>query len=136
MTAMENKRKHLEFIQGVVNRMANTSFLLKGWSITVVAGLFALGAKDGAIPVLALAVILTAVFWFLDSFFLCQERMYRALYDEVRLKREEEINFSMDASTFSERHKWYTTPFAITLWPFYTSVLATLVIFIIRLIGT
>jgi len=42
--------------------MANTSFLLKGWSITVVAGLFALGAKDGAVSVLILALILTSEF--------------------------------------------------------------------------
>ena len=27
---MGNKLKHLEFIQNVINRMANTSFLLKG----------------------------------------------------------------------------------------------------------
>lgn len=130
--ATDNKHKHLEFIQTVINRMANTSFLLKGWSITVVAGLFALGAKDGALPVLLLAVILTSVFWFLDSFFLWQERMYRALYDEVRQKHEDEINFSMDASRFSERRKWYKALFSITLWPFYTSVLTTLVIFLIK----
>jgi hypothetical protein len=134
VTTMENKRKHLEFIHGVINRMSNTSFLLKGWSITVVAGLFALGAKDGAVSVLVLAVVLTSVFWFLDSFFLWQERLYRELYDDVRQKHEDEINFSMDASRFSEKRKWYHAPFSVTLWPFYTSVLSTLVIFLIKLI--
>jgi hypothetical protein len=58
--------------------------------------------------------------------------MYRALYDEVSWKREEEINFSMDASSFSERLKWYTVPFSIVQWPFYTSVLGTLVVFMIK----
>lgn len=43
---MENKQKHLEFIQTTISRMANNSFLLKGWAITLVAALFALSAKD------------------------------------------------------------------------------------------
>ena len=43
---MENKLKHLEFIQTVINRMAGNCFLLKGWAITLVAALFALSAKD------------------------------------------------------------------------------------------
>ena len=43
---MENKRKHLEFIQSVIARMNSNSFLIKGWSITLVSALFALAAKD------------------------------------------------------------------------------------------
>ena len=30
----ENKRKHLEFIQSVINRMAENSFLVQGWCVT------------------------------------------------------------------------------------------------------
>jgi hypothetical protein len=36
----ENKRKHLEFIQGVITRMNTSSFLIKGWTITLVSALF------------------------------------------------------------------------------------------------
>lgn len=43
---MESKLKHLEMIQGVINRMASNSFLLKGWSVTLISALFALAAKD------------------------------------------------------------------------------------------
>ncbi len=43
---MEAKLKHLELSQGVINRMAGNSFLLKGWSVTLVSALFALSAKD------------------------------------------------------------------------------------------
>jgi hypothetical protein len=43
---MENKRKHLEMIQGVINRMARNLFFLKGWTTTLIAALFALAAKD------------------------------------------------------------------------------------------
>jgi len=129
---MEDKRKHLEFIQGIIARLANTSFLLKGWSITVVAGLFALGASERRASILALAVVLTVIFWFLDAFFLRQERLYRALYDQVRKKPEAEIDFSLDPSGFSCQYKWYKTLYSITLWPFYVSVLTTLVVFLFK----
>ena len=43
---MEKKLKHLEFIQGAVGRMASNLFLLKGWTITLIAALFALAAKS------------------------------------------------------------------------------------------
>ena len=39
---MENKIKHLEIIQGIINRMAGNSFALKGWAVTLIAGIFAL----------------------------------------------------------------------------------------------
>ena len=37
---MDRKMKHLEMIQGVISRMANNSFMLKGWAVTLVAGIF------------------------------------------------------------------------------------------------
>lgn len=43
---MENKQKHLEFIQMAINRMASNLFLLKGWTVALIAALFALAAKD------------------------------------------------------------------------------------------
>ena len=42
---MEKKLKHLEMVQGVINRMANNSFMLKGWAVTLVAGIFALSGE-------------------------------------------------------------------------------------------
>ena len=42
---MENYRKHLEIIQGVINRMASNSFSLKGWAVTLVVGIFTLFEK-------------------------------------------------------------------------------------------
>ena len=43
---MENKIRHLELIQGVVNRLSSNSFMLKGWAVTLVAGIFVLAGKD------------------------------------------------------------------------------------------
>ncbi len=95
---MENKIKHLEFIQGVINRMANNSFMLKGWAVTLIAGIFVLAGKDTDKMYFLVAYIPVIVFWFLDSYYLLQERLYRSLYEKVRNTDEKDIDFSLKAT--------------------------------------
>src|SRR3989344_7983651 len=102
---MENKQKHIEFIQTVMNRMAGNSFLLKGWAITLVAALFALSAKDTNQSYIFIAYFPVIIFWILDGYFLSQERLFRDLYNYVRKLKEEEIDFSMDISEYKKFKK-------------------------------
>lgn len=95
---MERKFQHLELIQGVINRMAGNSFALKGWSVALVAGLFALASKESDKLYFLVTYIPIIAFWGLDSYYLLQERLYRALYEKVRLQSEAEIDFSMNTS--------------------------------------
>ena len=37
---MESKLKHLELIQGVINRLGSDSFRMKGWTVVLVAAVF------------------------------------------------------------------------------------------------
>lgn len=97
---MENKRKHLEFLQGAINRMAGNLFLLKGWTITLIAALFALSAKDANKAYVLVAYFPAFIFWILDGYFLSQERRFRALYDHVRTLDDDKIDFSMDTAPF------------------------------------
>ncbi|WP_251861423.1 hypothetical protein [Clostridium sp. Marseille-Q2269] len=92
---MDKKIKHLEMIQEIIKRMASNSFLLKGWSITLVAGIFALSAKDSNQKFFLITYIPLIVFWILDTYYLQQERKYRNLYDKVRSLEEDKIDFSM-----------------------------------------
>lgn len=96
---MENKIRHLEMIQGIISRMANNSFLLKGWAVTLVAGIFALSAKDTDKLYFILAYVPIIVFWGLDAYYLLQERLYRSLYERVMATDEKEIDFSLKATT-------------------------------------
>lgn len=96
---MEKKLKHLEMIQAVINRMANNSFMLKGWTVTLVAGIFALASKDADKMYFLIAYIPLIIFWGLDSYYLLQERLYRSLYDKVRVQEDCEIDFSLKATT-------------------------------------
>jgi hypothetical protein len=116
---MENKRKHLEFINNTITRMAHSSFLLKGWSVTIVSALLVIAAV--AEPVIFIIGFLPViVFWILDGFFLYQERLFRALYDDVRTKKEENIDFSMNPKSFrGERQSWWSSFWSRALWPFH-----------------
>lgn len=95
---MDGKLKHLEFIQDVITRMGRNSFALKGWAVTIIAALFALSFKDPNSLIIWIGIIPIVSFWYLDSFYLQQERLYRSLYDKVRQLNEDEIDFSMKAS--------------------------------------
>ena len=92
---MEKKLKHLEFIQNAINRMASNSFIIKGWCITLIVGLFALVEKEIIQNYILFSFIPLLFFWFLDAYFLKKEKEYRELYDDVREKEDEEIDFSM-----------------------------------------
>jgi len=124
---MEQKTKHLEFIQAVINRMAVNSFLIKGWSITLVSALFLLEAKDANTKYIIIAYIPAIIFWVLDSYYLSQERLFRALYEQVRLTAENSINFSMDTKAYSKgKNTWIEAFFSLPLAFFHASLIAVM----------
>lgn len=133
---MENKLKYLEFLQNVITRMNGNSFLIKGWTITLVSALFALAAKDANLKFAIISYIVIPVFWSLDGFYLSTERQYRALYCQVALiKKDEDINFCMNASNFeSEDRTWFRASFSKTLLLFYgfLFVITLIVMYFIR----
>ncbi len=121
--------KEVDTIQSIIKRMANNSFLIKGWTITlVVATLLLKGIED----LIFIAIIPLLVFWVLDSYFLKQERMYRELYTwvtENRLKSDEFI-LNMDASRFeSNVHSVFRTMRSKTLGVFYVMIFTLVIIY-------
>ena len=117
---MQNKLKHLEIIQGVINRLATNSFQLKGWGVVLVAAVLALLAREARVVFALVALVPAIVFWGLDGFFLWQERLYRALYDDVRGKLEVDVDFSMDTSQFkNDSRTWWRATWSSTLTWFY-----------------
>lgn len=120
----EHKLKHLEFIQGIINRMASNSFLLKGWCVTLVSALFALAAQDSHTEFIWLAFFPVIMFWILDAYFLRQERLFRKKYDNVSSQTETEIDFSMNTSPFTNQvDSWIRTAFSWTLFIFYGTIM-------------
>ena len=130
---MDKKIKHLEFIQTVIGRQAKNSFLLKGWTITIVAALLTFTPKDGALKPIFTVYALIFVFWVLDSYYLWQERLFRALYNHVRKLKEEKINFDMNANRFSKEIdcSWWDIFISRTVFLFYFTLMIFTVIFFV-----
>ncbi|MDO8590597.1 MAG: hypothetical protein Q7R65_01320 [bacterium] len=127
---MENKRKHLELIQGVVNRMAGNLFFLRGWTITLITALFAFFVKDANADYIFVVYVPVIIFWILDGYFLSQERSFRALYNHVRKLDEKQIDFSMDVSEYQkdDKNRWLRSMFSTTLLFFYLPLIALMLL--------
>ena len=129
------KEKHLELIQAVITRMAHCSFLIKGWAIAVAGVGFTFHESVKAKPQLIAPIgILILSLWGLDGFFLWQERRFRILYNKVRQKNDDEIDFSMEYpatnADMGKRCTWLKAVFSWTLLPFYGAILVSGVAFI------
>ena len=128
---MQQKLKHLEFIQGVINRLATNSFQMKGWSVVLVAAILVLLARESRLEAAYIALAPILVFWALDAYFLWQERLYRALYDHVRTLEEAQIDFAMNVAPFRTgyRRSWLGAALSHTLLFFYTALEVTAAVF-------
>jgi hypothetical protein len=125
----EKKLKHLEFIQNIITRMNTNSFVIKGWSVTLVSALFALAADKANLKFVLIAYIPVITFWVLDGFFLSQEKQYRKLYEQVSGKKEEEIDFNLNASGFkSQVGGFFRCAFTKTLVPFHGALLSVVLL--------
>lgn len=124
----EKKIKHLEFIQNVIKRMTSNSFYLKGWTVTLVAAIIALKSSLKDFSYLGLSCIPLLILWMLDGFYLRQEKLYIELYDDVRIKEEEDIDFSMDTIALNTRvQSLVSLCFSKTLLSFYGGILVVLI---------
>ena len=131
---MESKHKHLDFLQLVITRMNVNSFLLKGWAVTLISAIFAFAAKDSNPSYILITYIAIPLFWGLDAYYLSQERQYRALYNEIRERHENEIDFNMNASPYNKgRNLWCVCLFAPTIGFFY-GILVIITLLIMYLI--
>ena len=134
---MGNKLKHLEMIQNIVNRMASGSTFLKGWTVIFVAAVLGFVLKDSNSVYIWLAIIPTLFFWGLDGVYLRQEKLFRKLYDKVRVLEDEDIDFSMETSEVNKDVEgWFSICRSKTILPFYLPILVViLLMFALTLLG-
>jgi len=109
--------EHIKMIQAVVTRMAQNSFLLKGWSVTLSVGILSAAASAKEASFALLALLPAVVFWGLDAFYLRQERLFRALHDDVcGAFGNDPVTFSLQTGKVEPTVKsWYKTLFAKTI---------------------
>lgn len=134
----ENKRNHLLMIQEIINRMAKNSFEIKGWAIGIMIAVYAFAGENTHKAVL-ITLIPLVVFWMLEAYYLMLERKYRALYDNIRLKNEKDIDFNMNFSEIKldmkdiHKYSFFQILFSKTIMPFYlVCILTSLIIYFVK----
>jgi hypothetical protein len=107
---MEDKTKHMEMIQNIIQRLANNSFLLKGWTVSLVVAIFSFGDITLERSYLGIVYVPILVFWFLDSYYLQMERKYISLYNYVRKMKKVDFDLSIKNVNYKvtkEKHLKY-----------------------------
>jgi len=131
----EELHKEIDLIQACINRMANNSFLLKGWLVSIVSVILALSPDElNKVIVTITMVFITVSFWYLDAFFLRTEKLYRKMYEWVldkRRKGEKDFQYDLNPHRFSGHvESLIKVMFSKTLRWFYGMVLFVLLIVI------
>jgi hypothetical protein len=126
--------REIEMIQDIINRMGLNSFAAKGWAVTLVVGILLF---KGPAHQALIALIPVLAFWYLDAYFLWQERMYRQAYEWVlknRLETEEHL-FDMNAIRFETSvPSKIRTMFSITLVLLYGTIAIAIILYYLSLL--
>jgi hypothetical protein len=114
--------------------MNTNSFQIKGMSITITAAILALYTNSNNPLYLFVSVIPTFIFWFLDAYYLQQERKFKGLYNDVaglspEHKRISVREFDMSLEKYKRGDYCYLSAFlSKTILPVYLIQLITLFI--------
>ena len=102
--------KEIDLVQDIVKRMAQNSFQVKAWLVTILGAMIAFekdniiatagGCKNLAFLLNLLLLLPVICFWYLDSFFLSTERLYRELYKWIVKYRPLTNKYLYDLNTF------------------------------------
>jgi len=123
-----DETKHLEFIQDVITRMNSNSFQMKAWMVTLVSALLGIFASTGNHKFVLVAFVPTLIFWFLDTYYLWQERKFRGLYNDVAgVKSENKIKlFEMRPDLY--KVSYWDVFGSITIMLLYITMIAILLV--------
>lgn len=134
--------KEIDLIQGCISRMAHNSFLIKGWTITIIVITWAILGKESLSSFALLLLLIPIIgFWCLDAYFLWVEKMYRNLYSSVlnnrlKLNNKDDL-YNLDPNRFKkETGSWWKVFFSKTIFIFYGCLcLVILIVLLLSLIS-
>lgn len=129
--------KHLDFIQGAINRMASNSFQMKGWMVTIVSALLGIYANNHNWLYPLFGLFPTIIFGALDAYYLQQERIFRGLYNDVAgiTTPSREIKpFEMPLNLYKGgKYSFENVIWSVSIWPLYLPVIIILLVIAIVL---
>lgn len=125
------KLKHLEFIQNIITRMNTNSFQIKSLAITIVAAFLGIYASTQQLSFILIGLFPTLILWFLDSYYLQQERKFRGLYNDVAGITPKNVieRFGMPINLYNGGSFSYSNVlFSKTILGFYLPIILLLII--------
>lgn len=90
----EDRRMHLDHLQGIIGRLSQLGFMMKGWAITFVGGLFALSGGRGGWGTLLLSLGGIVIFWYLDAWLITLERRFISRYEDAAKRWDDALSLS------------------------------------------
>lgn len=101
---IEEIHKEIDLIQSCITRMAQNSFMVKGWFVSLYAVVLALlPEKINLFLLCTVLIMVNLMFWYLDAFFLRTEKIYRKIYDwvlEMRPKNNRELLYQLNPKEY------------------------------------
>lgn len=106
---VEEIHKEIDLIQSCITRMAQNSFMIKGWFVSLYAVILALLPEKVNLFLLCAALVaVNLIFWYMDGFFLRTEKVYRKIYDwvlEARPQNNRELLYQLNPLEFKGKIK-------------------------------
>ncbi len=130
--------EELKILQGVINRMAQNSLECKKWTLALVVGVLSLKieAISNFYGLCVLGVLLLC-FWFLDAYYLMQERSFREQYQwliENRLKTDERLFEVFPTHQTCQLTQLLSAMFSFSLFPYWVLGLCLVVWFLLLIL--
>lgn len=119
LIAAEDKRKHLEFVQSAIGRMATASAVVKGWALTLAVAAYGYAATQDSLSVVLLGILAVLLFAGVDARYLREERRYRLLFEGVRTGSVDGYEMRAGpycASLDRSQQRHYSWPRVISSW--------------------
>lgn len=119
----EDRRKHLDYVQAVIARLAQGSNSAKGFTLTIAAAAFGFSALNEAWYLSLLGIAVIACFSVLDMHYLYEERLFRCLFRAVVNGTASE--YDMNKDNYKSQAKRMDTYLSWSVLGFYLPLLLT-----------
>lgn len=125
-----DRMKHLDYIQSVISRLANNSFLMKGWALTLCSAMIGFSVSRTQASLALVALVPAVAFALLDAYYLRQERAFRSMFREVA-ESEEVQTFDMNPAPYAKKEKWRSAFCSFSIATFYGLIIAVALLVLI-----
>ncbi len=125
-------QSYLAILQGVISRMAANSANAKTWCVGLVSAILIIVADKRAPGYVWVALVPSALLFFLDAYYLGLERLFRDLYNNFIRKLHagkatvQDVFIVTPGSTRTILWSAAKAMGSISIWPFYLLIVAML----------